>query len=138
MMNFDVINHWKGREYREPTLYEVTCKGCSAVFLNVVPAQCLDLLLVKQTPLDILWSGKYDQIIIPLDVRLVKLIAYQRNYASRIKSRRLQAIQSAQAHGKDILTANLRCWNCPVNISVERCLEEQIQDQLTLSDVSLF
>lgn len=137
-MNFDVVNHWKGREYRELSLYEVTCKGSSALFLNVVPAQCLDFLSVKQIPLDVLWSGRYDQILIPSDIRLVKLMAYQIHYASRIKSRRLQAIQSAQAHGKNILSANLRCWNCSVNTSVERCVEEQIQDRLTLSDVSLF
>lgn len=137
-MTIDELSIWREEEYANLNVYTVTYRNTSALFLNIVPFQCLDYTTVEAEKLDILWSGRYESILVPQDLRLCKIMAYHPMVANRMRTRRQQALQSASTHGKTIIPACLKCWNCDINPLVERCMEERMQNHLDISQVTLF
>lgn len=132
------LERWKESDFEELCVYKVRCRNTTGLFVNVTPVKCLDYIDISPSRLDVLWSGRYDVLLMPSDIRLCKLKTYHKSVAEKMIRRRLQAIQSATALNKKVIGADLKCWNCPANALVERCVEECLSDQLSLSNITLF
>lgn len=138
-MKTDSINlRWSSDDYATLNLSKIRCGTNYALYLNIVPNECLDFHEITDEKLDILWSGSFDTIVIPQELRLMKVLTFRSEFANRIRARRHQAIQAASVHGKRIITAPLKCYKCSVNHQIQEIMNRKLTDALDFSQMTLF
>lgn len=129
---------WKSALYKELNVARIKSRDCKVIVVNVIPFKCLDYTEIELVPFDTLWSGKYDVMLIPSDIRLTKLVEYHNEYANVIKSRRQLAFQNAAANGKRVISAQTKCWNCPVSPEVDTFIDNKMKDRLSVTKLKLY